>query len=152
VIAAGEKMKTRIDLTILLVVLSFCMSACGSGMLFGPTPTPTPIPPTPTPTPPPCALKCNIDTQGYGFEISCESGKYTEQLNNKTRYEYALPPNDNIKSHLILELNQERTYESTKNKYSISGTIVIGLLDNTAGYSIKVTGGVFGDTPQICEK
>jgi hypothetical protein len=53
VIAAGEKMRTRIALSMLLVVVSLSLSACGSGQLFGPTLTPTPVPPTLTPTPVP---------------------------------------------------------------------------------------------------
>lgn len=46
-------MKTRIALSILLIVVSLGLSACGSGAPSGPMPTPTSIPPTLAPTPTP---------------------------------------------------------------------------------------------------
>jgi len=142
-------MKARIALSALLVVVSFGMSACGSGGLFGPTPTPTPVPPTPTPTPPPCALKCNIDAESYGFDITCESGSVTKEMSNSTSLEY--DPSGQV-SKATVTVNQKQTYSSSGNTYHIVGTITAHLIAGYAEYDIEVTGGAFGDTPQICKK
>jgi hypothetical protein len=148
-------MRTRIAKSMLFVAISLGMLACGASTLFGPTPTstlphPTPTstlhPPTPTPA---CALKCSIDTKGYSFDITCESGTVsTEYLGQKTEYLYDSSGNQ---TGLKLSVNQKKTYENTKNTYTIKGTIELNQVLNTFSYDITGTGGVFGNTPQNCK-
>jgi hypothetical protein len=51
-----------------------------------------------------------------------------------------------------VKLNQERTYENTGNTYKIVGDIVVDKSIPKVNYNITITGGIFGETPQICEK
>jgi hypothetical protein len=95
-----------------------------------------------------CALQCEIDGEGYSISISCEEGRFSDYLDESTEFTY----NDQgLRSGLILHLNRERTYATSKNKYQISGTIAVDLLAKTATYTVSVTGGVYGDTPQVCQ-
>jgi len=108
-----------------------------------PTPTPTEIPPTPTPV---CEFTCNIDTENYGFVISCESGKYQIKINYSMKYGY-----DDCKLRTItVDVKRERTYDLTQNVYKISGTIVVDLAENEVTYDIAASGGVYGDMVQTC--
>ncbi len=108
-----------------------------------PTPTSTPIPSTPTPV---CQWSCDINTETYGFDISCESGKYQVTINDSSKYNY-----DNGKLKTVsLDIKRERMYENTKNTYVINGTILVDLIEKTVDYNIKVSGGAFGDIEQIC--
>jgi 5,10-methylene-tetrahydrofolate dehydrogenase/methenyl tetrahydrofolate cyclohydrolase len=88
-------------------------------------------------------VKCNVDTERYGVEITCESGTATITYNDSITYEGQV---------IKVKLNQERTYENTGNTYKIVGDIVVDKSADKVGYHITVTGGVFGETPQICEK
>jgi len=108
-----------------------------------PTATPTEIPPTSTPI---CEFTCNIDTENYGFVISCESGKYKIKINDSMKYGY-----DEGKLRTItVDVKRERTYDLTQNVYEISGTIVVDLAENEVTYDIAASGGVYGDTVQTC--
>lgn len=102
-------------------------------------PTNTPIPPTPTPS---CEVVCNVGTERYGIEITCESGTMTVSRSDSTTF------GDNT---IKLELDQSRTYENTGNTYQINGTINVDEAAGTVDYFITVTGGVFGSVPQVCE-
>jgi hypothetical protein len=112
-------------------------------------PATTPIQPTSEPisfTPIPtfeCEVECLVDTNGYHVSITCESGQTTVTYGDSTKFE-----DQTIK----LQLNQIRVYENSGNKYEIIGSIFIDEAADEVEYSIMVTGGVFGDTPQICEK
>jgi len=119
-------------------------------------PTATPVPPTATPTgtptptntpTPACKVKCDVNTEGYSIKITCESGPTTTTYNDSTSFEY-----DNLGRVKVVkvQLNQERTYENTGNTYKIIGNIVVD--KPNVSYHITVTGGVFGETPQTCEK
>lgn len=94
-----------------------------------------------------CALVCNIGTESYSIEITCESGSTTTEYNNEsTEYQY---DSYGKLSGLKLNLNQSRTYENTQNTYQIVGVINVNLTQNTVTHNITVTGGVFND-PQTC--
>jgi hypothetical protein len=117
-----------------------------------PTSTPTATPtdtPTLTPTPTPaCKVNCDVGTEGYGIEITCESGQVTtEFFNESTSFEYDSSGQRQI---IKVQLNQKRTYENTGNTYKIVGNIVVD--KPNVSYHITVTGGVFGEMPQTCER
>ncbi len=149
-------MKVRITVPASLIAISLAVSAlaCGSIKLPGAPFTPTPIPPTSTPTPilptpaPACELKCNIDTESYSFEITCESGTVTNEMSNSTSVEY--DPTGQV-SKAIVTVDQNQTYSSSGNTYHLVGTITAYLIAGYAEYDIEATGGVFGDTPQTCK-
>ncbi len=81
--------------------------------------------------------------EGYSVEITCESGEATTSISDSTSYEGQI---------IKLTLSQERTYNNTENTYKIVGNIVVDKSKNEVNYNLTVTGGVFGETPQICEK
>jgi hypothetical protein len=56
------------------------------------------------------------------------------------------------KRHLVTIFEVERTYKDTENTYSIMAAITQGIKDGTVEtvYHVEVTGGVFGDIPQVC--
>ncbi len=96
---------------------------------------------------PECGIKCDIGTEEYSIEITCESGSMSTEFNSQsTGYEYDDQGNV-IK--IKLNLDQSRTYENTMNTYQIVGVININLRNNTVTHNITVSGGVFKD-PQNC--
>lgn len=111
-----------------------------------PTPTPTPIPPTPTPA---CMLKCNINTERYGFEITCESGQVSKTVSDKTNLEYGAAGNV---SKVTVQVNQELTYKDSGNEYKVTGKIIVNATQKSVNYDITATGGAFSETPQTCKK
>ena len=131
-------------LSIIVFILSVVLSSGCTATPAEPTETPTPIPPTPIPaTPTPsCEVVCNIDTERYGINITCESGTVKQTMNDSTKFE-----GDIIK----VTLKQSRTYENTGNTYQINGDITVDKAANTVSYLITVSGGVFGTSPQVCE-
>jgi hypothetical protein len=102
-------------------------------------------------------VKCDVDAERYRIEITCESGQMAVKVNDTTSFEY-----DDVgrRKAVKVQLDQERTYENTGNTYKIAGDISIGFEYGDAGqvvnqpvnYRITVTGGVFGEVPQICER
>ena len=135
-----------------LTLFVLLLTGCGE-TLAGPTGTPTPVPPTaePTATPTPaCMLECEVSTEKYSIGITCESGPMTiEHLQNeKTTYQYDSSGN---RTEISLNINRKRTYENTQNAYVIVGNIDVDLVQSSVDYRIVVTGGEFGDTPQICK-
>lgn len=95
---------------------------------------------------PDCLLVCDIGTEEYSIDITCESGSTTTTYNNEsTEYQY----DGAGLSGLILHLNRSRTYENTNNTYQIVGTIEVDLRQNTETHNITVSGGAF-NVPQTC--
>jgi len=114
-------MKTRITLSLWLVVISLGMSACGSGM-SGPTPTP------PTPTPPPYALKCDIGMEEYSVGIDGESGETVTEFNNeKSLYGYDA---NGQRETITLNLDRTLTYKDSHHTYKVTGQIVVNEIKN----------------------
>ena len=68
--------------------------------------------------------------------------------NEETTFQYDSSGN---RTEISLNINRKRTYENTQNAYVIVGDISVDLVQNTANYMIRVTGGAFRDTPQICK-
>jgi hypothetical protein len=117
-----------------------CSTSDPATTAFPPTSDPISFTPIPTFA---CEVECLVDTKGYIVEITCESGQTTVTYGDSTKFQ---------DQTIELQLNQTRVYENSGNKYEITGSIFV---DETAGeveYSIAITGGVFGDTPQICEE
>ena len=131
-------------LSIIGFVMLVVLSAGCTTTPAEPTVTPSPIPPTPIPaTPTPsCEVVCNIDTERYGINITCESGTIKQTMNDSTKFE-----GDIIK----VTLKQSRTYENTGNTYQINGNITVDKAADTVSYLITVTGGAFGSVPPVCE-
>lgn len=158
---------TGLMLTVLLLV------ACSTPQ---PTPTPTPIPPSPTPTdtptptntptstptatltpiPPTPTPTCSVECEGsydsfsrgpsLSVEITCESGASTQ-----TVFSYKGWVGEN-KETWGTHFNVERTYEDSGNTYEITAYAWEEYVEGAikVRYHIEVTGGVFGETPQIC--
>lgn len=117
-----------------------------------PTATPTLVPPTPTPA---CALECTgggtlgangLPQPTVNIRITCESGQYTQSM----RSWRVLVEGKGI----VTRFEGTRTYDATGNEYTIVADAWLDFGDNhsvTTLYHAKVTGGVFGDTPQACE-
>jgi len=95
-----------------------------------------------------CALKCNIDAENYGFDVSCETGSTTNEMNNSTSLKY---DSSGQVSEAIVSVDQKQTYSSSGNTYHIVGTITAHPIAGYADYDISATGGLFGDTPQVCK-
>jgi hypothetical protein len=131
---------------ILIVLL---LSSCGPGQMFGPTQTP--IPPTATNTPVPSyKLKCDINTETFGFDITGETGTVTQTSNNEaTNYEY---DSSGQTSGITVNVNRDLVFESTQHKYHIEGTIKLNPITNDLTYDISATSDVFGNSPQTCKK
>jgi YD repeat-containing protein len=97
-----------------------------------------------------CELVCDINTESYTIEISCESGTMSTKLLDDQTQKSTYDPSGNL-TELNLNLNHTRTYENTQNVYTIVGSIEIDLVNDNVNHDIEVTGGEFGDTPRICE-
>ena len=140
----------------LLVFLSGCAPASTPVL---PTSTPSPIPtqtptliptliPTPIPTntmPAPFQCEMNIRNSDVepAFIISGESGSSTLEANTSTNF----TPEGRTKT-----LDWTVTYDDTKNSYHITGDIVFNSqTTSVTSYEITATGGLFGDTGQICK-
>jgi hypothetical protein len=106
----------------------------------------SPQQPTPTPA---CTFKCDIDTQQYGFEITCESGSVSTTFNNEsTHYNY---DTSGQMSGTTLDINRDFLFQTNQHKDHIEGTITIDQLTNTVSYEITASGDSFGDSPQTCK-
>lgn len=122
-----------ISLTIVILVLS----ACSSRPSEVDTQTPD------------CKVECDIGTENYSIDITCESGNFTTEYKNEST-EFFSGELDNKKG-LKLNLNRIRTYESTQNAYTITGYIEVDEIQDNGIYDIEVIGGVFDNTPQTCK-
>ena len=96
-----------------------------------------------------CSFICNVNTENYAFGFSCEdSGNVTtEMLDQSTEFIYG--PSGN-RTGLKISVNQQQTYHASQNVYLITGIIELDEVTDSVTYNIQATGGVFGDTPQVC--
>jgi hypothetical protein len=78
-----------------------------------------------------------------GFMISGESGPSTLEASTSTNF----TPEGTTKT-----LDWTVTYDDTKNVYHITGVIVFdSQTTSVSSYEITATGGLFGDTGQVCK-
>jgi hypothetical protein len=99
------------------------------------TATPTPIPPTPTRA---CEVKCDVDFRGnLSIEITCESGSVNQTSTTSFR-------------DGGIHITGQRTYQTSGNTYNFTAFIIAK--EGAWKAKIEVTGGVFGEIPQTCEK
>lgn len=98
------------------------------------------------------ALKCNITTEDFGFEITGEdeTGTITQTSNNEaTNYEY---DSSGQTSGITVNVNRDLVFENNQHKYHIEGTIKLNPITNELTYDITATGDTFGNSPQTCKK
>jgi hypothetical protein len=140
--------KKLLQWIIILIVIILLLAGCGGKSPFQPAETATPIPPTATATPK-YALKCNITTQEFGFDITGETGTVTQTSNNEaTNYEYDASGQT---SGITVGVNRDLLFESSQHKYHIEGTIKLNPITNDLTYDITATGDAFGNSPQNCK-
>jgi hypothetical protein len=148
---------------LVFVFLTVLLSGCAPALTPVP-PTLTPIPPTDTSLPPPAtdmpvpptatatpkyALKCNITTQEFGFDVTGETGTVTQTSNNEaTNYEY---DSSGQTSGITINVNRDLVFENNQHKYHIEGTIKLNPITNELTYDITATGDAFGNSPQNCK-
>lgn len=100
--------------------------------------------------PPPCSVECegSYDPLSQGpslrLEITCESGEYAQTVVSWKDVDE--------RKKLVTRFEGERTYEDSGNTYEITAYAWQELWEGTwkIRYHIEITGGVFGETPQIC--
>ena len=121
----GEKMSCQklLQQLIIITIVAVLFAACGG---------------------PECALECSVDKEKYLVDITCESGAASCQIERST----ALGPNGEL---IKFTRNDVCTYENSGNTYKIEGEINFGKNEEIDNYRFVVTGGVFGENPQICE-
>ncbi len=95
-------------------------------------------------------LKCNIDTQNYGFEITGETGAVTTTSNNETT-NYNYNSSGQI-SGVTVGVNRDLLFENSQHKYHIEGSITVNQITNVVTYGITATGDTLGNSPQTCKK
>jgi hypothetical protein len=134
--------------TIILIVIMSLLVGCSGQSPFQPAETVTPLPPTATDTPK-YVLKCNINTQEFGFDITGETGTVTTTANNEaTNYEY---DTSGQTSGITVGVNRDLLFENNQHKYHIEGTIKLNPITNELTYDITATGDTFGNSPQTCK-
>jgi hypothetical protein len=83
-------------------------------------------------------VKCDVDVSGnFSFEITCESGQ-VEQT-HAVSYEGG-----------GMKVTGQRTYQTSGNTYDF--TAFIEAKEGAWKAKIEVTGGIFSEAPQTCEK
>ena len=148
-------MKNSLQSALLVVVfpwvlLSGCTPAAAPVL---PTSTPAPIPtqiptliPTIIPTPTvPAPFQCEMNVRNNDVEpsfiITGESGSSTLEANTSTNF---------TSEGRTMSLDWTVTYEN-KDAYHITGDIVFDTQTSSVkSYKITATGGLFGDTAQVC--
>ncbi len=126
--------------TIILIVIMLLLVGCGGQSPFQPAETATPK----------YALKCNINTQEFGFEITGETGSVESTFNNEsTSYNY---DSSGAMTGVTVAVNRDLLFKISQNKYHIEGTITVNQTTNEVTYDITATGDTFGDSPQTCKK
>lgn len=140
----------------LLVLLSGCAPASTPDI---PTSTPVPIPtqtptviPTLVPTVIPTAtmpapFQCEMNIQNSDVEpafiILDESGPSMLEASTSTNF---------TPKGITKTLDWTVTYDDSKNSYHITGVIVFdSQTSSVTSYEITATGGLFGDTGQVCK-
>jgi photosystem II stability/assembly factor-like uncharacterized protein len=97
--------------------------------------------------PPPCSVECEGSPgPSLKIQLTCESGKYTQTVFS---YDGWVDENKEVWG---TNFGGERTYEDSGNTYEITAYAweEYGEGAVKVRYHIEVTGGVFGETPQIC--
>ena len=125
----------KLSFIILLCAMSLLITSCGPGQILGTEFTPTPTP---------CLLVCNTYEDQVAIEITCESGNASCLANRGS----IVGPGGLLEKRTR---NDDCTYENSGNTYHIEGEINYGANKNVDNYHFEVTGGVFGDIPQICK-
>jgi hypothetical protein len=95
-------------------------------------------------------LKCNINTQEYGFEIVGETGS-TETTFHDESTSYNYDPSG-ILAGLTVTVNRDLLFTNSQHLYHIEGTITINQTTNEVAYDITATGDTLGGSPQTCKK
>lgn len=114
---------------ILLVIFTFALAGCGGATY---------------------SLKCNIDTESFDFSIEGEKGASETSFNNESQ-SYTYDPTGQM-SAITVTVNRDVTFEESKHKYHIEGTITLDIKTDGLTYDITGTGDAFGNTPQTCKK
>ena len=141
--------KNLSQLMFVLIITILLLAGCGGQTPVQPTETATPIPPTATDTSK-YVLKCSINSESYGFEITGETGAVQSTFNNETTgYEY---DTSGQISAITVSVNRDLVYENNKHAYHIEGSIIVKQATNEVTYNITATGDTFGDSPQTCKK
>jgi uncharacterized lipoprotein YehR (DUF1307 family) len=124
-------MNTKVrTLAVLVLVASLIMSGCGAKKSY--------------------ALKCDINTQNFSFEITGETGSAITTFHNEAQnYEY---DSSGQLSATTVTVNRDLEYQSSKHTYHIEGTITVKQATNEVTYNITATGATFGNSPQTCKK
>jgi len=96
---------------------------------------------------PACSLICDVNTQSYGFKISCESGPVSNSMNDTTNLTY---DNSGQVSQAAITVDENLTYSGSGNTYHVFGTIINFPVAGNVTYNIQAIGGAIGTTPQTC--
>jgi hypothetical protein len=95
-------------------------------------------------------LKCNINTENFGFEITGETGTVVTTYNNETKhYDY---DSSGQMSEITVAVNRDLLFENNQHRYHIEGTITVKQTTNEVTYDITATGDTFGNSLQTCKK
>lgn len=95
-------------------------------------------------------LKCDINTQEYGFEIVGETGA-TETTFHDESTSYNYDPSG-ILAGVTVAVNRDMLFTESQHTYHIEGTITVNQTTNEVTYDITATGDAFGNSPQTCKK
>ena len=91
-----------------------------------------------------CELICDIDEKEYTLDVTCESGGAQCQAERSR----TTGPKGNL---IKFSRNDDCTYGDSGNTYHIEGEINFDANEKVKDYHFEVTGGAFGDEPQVCE-
>jgi hypothetical protein len=112
--------------------------------------TDTLTPTSPSPSTSKYNLKCDINTQEFGFGITGETGTVITTYHNEgTNYEY---DSSGQRSGITINVNRDLVFENNQHKYHIEGTIKLNPITNELTYDITATGDTFDNSPQTCKK
>ncbi len=92
---------------------------------------------------PGCEVICDVDETQCTIDITCETGSAMCNMERST----VTGPHGEL---VMYSRNDDCTYDDSGNSYHIEGEINFDASEKVENYYFEVTGGVFGDTPQIC--
>jgi hypothetical protein len=116
-------------LVILILVASLLLSGCAAKPSY--------------------TLKCDINTESFGFEITGETGPLQSTFNSESQnYEY---DTSGQISAITVNVNRDLLYETSKNTYHIEGIITVKKATNEVTYAVTATGDALGNSPQTCK-
>ncbi len=90
-----------------------------------------------------CEVICDIDETQCTIDITCETGSAMCKMERST----VTGPKGELKKYTR---NDECTYDESGNTYHIEGEVNFDANEKVDDYYFEVTGGEFGNTPQIC--